>query len=96
MSEPEFVGLVELVRRAGITQRQADYWTRQQWIVARNPNCGHGYAREWIEEEVRVAEYMGRLVRAGVRADAAAVAARAGGRLLDPGVRIVLDKGGVR
>ncbi len=77
-------GVEEVCRRAAITPRQVDHWTRRGWLRPVNAGCGSGYVRDWPESEVQVAITMGRLVRAGVSAEAAHRVAL-GGRL-GPGI----------
>lgn len=62
--------------RYGLTYRQLDYWTRKGYIHATASNPGSGHYRTWPEAEQRIAERMARLIKAGFRVDAAAVAAR--------------------
>lgn len=73
----------------GMTFRQLDWWCRQGWIRADNPDPGSGKRRSFPPGEVEVAATMTALVKAGVSASAAHRAARNGG-LLAPGVRVEL------
>jgi hypothetical protein len=70
----------QMVAEAGITYRQADYWSRTGLL---RPYVGHqagrgqgGVFRLWDAEEVRVARLMGRLVAASLSPSVAAVLAR--------------------
>ena len=85
-----YVGVTELCETAGISARQADYWTRRGWIVAENAGRGSGRRRQWSEDEVHVARFMARATESGIRPDFAAQAARHDG-WLKPGVRLVLE-----
>lgn len=60
----------------GLTYRQLDYWTRVGYLRPVDPTPGSGGAREWPELEVEVAGVIVRLLRAGLRLDVAARAAR--------------------
>ncbi len=89
------VGYQEIMEGVGVSYRRLHYWTRQGWVKALNPECGSGRQLVWPAEEVRVVQVMALLVRSGVEPGAAAKAARNGG-VLDDGVRVVVDTGGVR
>lgn len=67
---------VELAEHAGITYRQVDWWTRSGLIRPDNPDCGSGRHRRYPPEEVRAAERIAGLVRAGVHVQVAARIAR--------------------
>ena len=58
----------------GITYRQLDWWIHRGWI--RMPGRGSGYFRRPDEGELYIAEWMGRLTRAGLAASIAAPLAR--------------------
>jgi DNA-binding transcriptional MerR regulator len=62
--------------RAGITYRQLDYWTRTGVLRADNPHCGSGGVRTWPDEELRVAQRIAVLLRAGISLRTAATVAR--------------------
>lgn len=64
---PGYVTSLDLVRRAGITYRQFDYWVRTGRLRAapRTRNVS-GYPRYFPVEEVAVACLMGRLVAGGL------------------------------
>ena len=73
-----WVSTVELLRLAGITYRQADYWTRLGFLRAWPEGTpGSGQARAYSPHELRVAVVLGALVQAGVDVSAAHAAARA-------------------
>jgi hypothetical protein len=59
-----------------VSYRQIDYWVRRGWLRPDDPRPGSGYGRDWSDDEVRVAERMARLVRAGLAPDVAARLAR--------------------
>lgn len=58
----------------GVTYRQLDWWIHQGWIQM--PGRGSGHSRKPDEDELYVAEWMGRLTCAGLTASAAAPLAR--------------------
>lgn len=59
---------VEVCKRAGITYRQADYWSRAGLIpgVTNLVDKGSGYPREWTYEQVEFVTVLAQLVRAGI------------------------------
>jgi DNA-binding transcriptional MerR regulator len=75
------------IAAAKVTYRRLDYWSSKGWL---QPEGGVGHARRWSDEELAVAERMGRYVDMGVSPPVAAHAARndgltpSGGRLLLP------------
>jgi hypothetical protein len=77
----------------GLTYRQLDHWCRVGYLKV--PGRGHGFRREWPDEEVRVATVMTRLVQAGLSPAVAHDVARQGGRLaqIAPGVWIAVFEG---
>jgi hypothetical protein len=84
MSEPtteERTNIHDVLKRAGITYRQLDYWIGNGWIQpSREPSkrgsIGSGVPRIWPDDEIRVAIIMGRIVNAGLAPAVAAVVAR--------------------
>jgi hypothetical protein len=74
----------------GVTYRQIDHWARRGFLRPEQPVPGSGFVREWPETELRVAEAMGRLVRAGLPPALAERVAR-GESEVAPGVRILVD-----
>jgi hypothetical protein len=58
----------ELCDLAGVTYRQADYWTRQGYLVIAGPPAGSGNPRRYTLVEVRVADALRQVVGAGCRA----------------------------
>jgi hypothetical protein len=86
------ISTAELAQQIGLSWRQVDHWCRVGYLQTtgeQTPGTGH---KRWIApDEAAVATLMARLVRAGLYVPAAHFAARNGLRLLDPGVRIVID-----
>lgn len=78
----------------GITYRQLDFWTRQGFLVADNPDCGSGIVRTFPPETVEVARLMATYTAAGIGPSAAHHAALHDGWLSDT-VRVVIDGRGV-
>jgi len=72
----------ELAEHAGITYRQADYWSRAGWLRPLNPGCGNGHQRDYSPTEAVVAARMGRLVRAGLEPAVAAAVVRGDARAI--------------
>lgn len=69
----------------GISYRQLDYWTRRGLIRCDDERTpGSGVRRTWEPAELRVAERIGRLARAGVALDLAAHIARHPGESAEP------------
>jgi hypothetical protein len=58
----------------GVTYRQLDWWARQGYVTL--PGSGSGHSRQLDDTELWVAEWMGRLTRAGLTARVAARVAR--------------------
>jgi hypothetical protein len=54
-----------LVREAGITYRQLDYWARTGLLDGQG-DLGSGNARDWTAAQASKARVMGALVRAGL------------------------------
>jgi len=54
-----------LVREAGITYRQLDYWLRTGLLDGQR-DTGSGNTRDWAAAQVSKARVMGSLVRAGI------------------------------
>jgi len=88
--EPRLFASREVIRYAGITCRQLDYWERQGYITHQNGRVQSGFSREWARGEMDVACRIARLIAAGLSLGVAARVARsAPGRLeLAPGVVI--------
>lgn len=63
----DMIGHEEFERRAGVTYRQLDYWTRKGFLRSSNGEVGVGHRREWPASEARVGRLMVRLVRAGFK-----------------------------
>lgn len=58
----------ELCAFAGITYRQADFWTRQGLLRPYGRAAAtQGYPRDYPDGEARVARRMARLIEAGLR-----------------------------
>lgn len=58
------VDIATLVEAAGISLRQADYWTRRGWLVAdERERPQTGYPRSYDVGQVEVARVMGELGR---------------------------------
>jgi hypothetical protein len=55
---------VELIRMAGISYRQLDYWSRRGFIETKHP--GYGRHRQWDPAEVERTVMLARLVHAGL------------------------------
>lgn len=74
---PAGTGMPDLARRAGISERQADHWTRMGWLVPEDrAHDGHGYPRTYPGSEIVKARVMGALVRLfDMRASRASVVA---------------------
>lgn len=53
-------------KRAGITYRQLDFWTRSGYITMTRSAAGSGSQRVFSESEVAVVKRLAMLVRAGV------------------------------
>lgn len=62
--------------RAGLTERQARWWTDQGYLHADNIGCGTGRTLTWPRSEVSVATLMVQLVEVGVAPIVAARVAR--------------------
>lgn len=58
----------ELCERAGVTHRQADYWTRRGWLRPSNPSRGSGTHRYFDAREVLKAAIIGRAGDIGIEA----------------------------
>jgi DNA-binding transcriptional MerR regulator len=72
-SEPASVPAMTVVAVCGITYRQLDHWSRMGWIRAdkrppRRPDreAGSGHPRSYPQAEVRIADLIGQLSRAGI------------------------------
>lgn len=57
----------ELCDLVGVTYRQADYWTRQGYLVVAS-GAGSGNPRRYTVTEVRVADALRQVLGAGCRA----------------------------
>jgi DNA-binding transcriptional MerR regulator len=62
------VAAMTICRRAGITYRQLDFWSRAGYLheLPRPPHAGSGIPRYYPITELAVATLMGRLSRAGL------------------------------
>lgn len=73
----------DLAAAAGLTYRQLDWWVRRGLVTCQQAKPpaprkrGHGFPREFTEEEARVVIDAGQLVTAGVAPAAAITLARA-------------------
>lgn len=77
--EPEpLMSSTDVMREAGITYRQLDYWTRQRCLVPERFRGGSGYERQWAPATVGVARLLGRLTATGLPLETAARIARSG------------------
>jgi DNA-binding transcriptional MerR regulator len=79
----------------GLTYRRLDHWTRRGWLRPTHDG-GTGHNREWPQRELRIADLMRRLIKAGLTPEAAAQAARTheDGRPLisiGPGLVLAID-----
>jgi hypothetical protein len=63
---------------ASITARQADYWTRNEYLHAIDPAPSSGTSRQWPVEELEVAIRVKRLLDVGFLLGTAFVIARFG------------------
>ena len=80
---------VVMPRAGGASYRQLDYWARKGYLqVTQDP--GSGRAREWPDEEIRVASVMARLTAAGLPPATAVQVAR-GQTEIGPGVFVLVD-----
>lgn len=70
------VGADEVLRAAGMTYRELDYWVRRGVLFARNPLPGSGAPRRFPADEIPVACALVRLRAAGVPLDLAAELSR--------------------
>lgn len=72
----------DMVREAGISFRQLDYWTRTgRLLPADSPtgrNGSQGFKRRWTRAELGVARVLGRLTAAGLPLETATRIARSG------------------
>lgn len=67
----------QIIGRAGISYRAIDHWTRRGYVRSRDRDReGSGWPRYYDDTEVWIICLMARMVRAGFRPAAAAVAAR--------------------
>lgn len=73
---PRHIGALELADLAGLTYKQVDHWTKRRFLKPEPNPGGTGHKRTYKAAEVRVAQIMGELTRAGVTASVAAKAAR--------------------
>lgn len=85
----------EFVEATGIPYHTLDHWVNCGHLVVGVPNPGSGQKRSWSDGEVVVARVMVVLVGCGVEPAAASRAARNGGWLAD-GVRVFVEREGVR
>lgn len=89
------VGTLELVRRSGISYRQADYWTRTEILRADHIDVGSSYPRTYPAEEVAVAALIRQLTADGIhprRAEPAARELLATGHTTLAGIRLELPQ----
>jgi hypothetical protein len=77
-------------RVAGASYRQLDHWVRQGYLRVQQHGPGSGHARQWPDEEVRVAAVMARLTAAGLPPALAERVAR-GDYEIGPGVFVLVD-----
>lgn len=65
---PRRITSEDVTRRAGITYRMVDYWTRADLIpgVEHLVHRGSGYPRSWTEREVQFVCRLAQLVKAGI------------------------------
>jgi hypothetical protein len=73
---PKLMSSLELAERAGLTYKQVDHWTKRRFLKPEPNPGGTGHRRAFKPSEVRVAQVMSALVRAGVMPHIAAKAAR--------------------
>lgn len=74
----------------GASYRQLDYWARRGYLRLTQHKPGPGHAREWPDEEIRVARVMARLTVAGFPPALAERVAR-GDTEVAPGIHILVD-----
>ena len=84
---------MEIVRRADITYRQLDYWTRTGRLRAAVPHPSNGYSRSYPTVELGVAIYAQKLLRLGFSVNSAFEHART---IAETGASVVLEQGLVR
>ena len=63
------------LRAVGVTERQVSYWTARGYLRPLDANPGSGRPLEFSDREIRIAQLIVKLTRAGIRtADAAYIA----------------------
>lgn len=83
--------LTDVIQRAGVTYRQADFWIRNGHIEVVGGGAGSGHIRVLDQRNATLLVLMGRLTRAGLSVVIAAAVAAA--MLDDPGQPIELGEG---
>lgn len=89
--------LRRVLRDAGITYRQLDYWTTCGIIRSSTRSPGSGHPRSWSEQEIEIAGVIGWLRRAEIPLNIAARVARAhvvdGAPLVEiaPGISLLIE-----
>lgn len=83
-----------LIDRGVVTYRQLDHWCRRGYLHPKDPLPGSGNQRDWTADELRVAERMARLRRAGLDLEIAADLARSGEWpvSIGPGLTLMLEE----
>ena len=70
------IGALELAHLTGTTYKQIDRWAAARYIREEPREPGTGHRRAFRNGEIRIAQVMAALVKAGVSAPIAATAAR--------------------
>lgn len=83
--EPE---LDRVLIRTGATYRQLDHWCRREYLDV--PGYGVGTPRQWPESEIKVAQVMVRLTKAGIPPKVACKIAR-GTTQIGPGITVTVE-----
>lgn len=83
-----------LIDRGVVTYRQLDHWARRGFLHPEMDGDGSGYPRTWSADELRVAERMARLRRAGLDLEIAADLARSSEWpvTIGPGLTLMLEE----
>ena len=66
------IGTPDVIRDAGATWRQVDYWCSRGFVPGQPATIGSGRYREYTDEQMRHVREMSALVKGGMRPDVAA------------------------